>query len=112
MRGLNLVELGHRDGLSLDPTVNLPEPGIVVGRAALRDGGGTADSTNRGQLRQPFEFSTPWFRWPLATGEPNREPIAEPKNGIDGAAGLDSAERQVGPLRELAGDEAMRERLV
>ena len=49
---------------------------------------------------------------PFAARQPHGELVPEPEDRVDGPAGLDPAERKVGPVGELLGEEPPNERLV
>src|SRR5262249_21485341 len=109
---LDRIDLLHRQRVSLDPAVDLPEPGIAVARAALRHREGNVDGQQWGQLRQPVELAAPRLRRAAEPRQPYGELIPEPEDCVDRAARLEPAERQVRPLRKLVSEEEMRKRLV
>ena len=52
-RGLNGIDLFHRQSLAFDPAVDGPEPGILATRAALSDRNWDFYREQRSQPRQP-----------------------------------------------------------
>ena len=111
-RRLDRVDLPDRHRDALDPGVDLPEPGVAATRVTQRDRHGKLDREQRRQSRKPVELLAIRLRRPLAARKPHRELVAEPKDRVDGAAGLDPMQRQVGPLGELLLEQPAHERLV
>src|SRR5262249_5674849 len=84
-RRLDCVDLLDRRGLALDPGVDLPEPGVVEGRVALRDRDRDLDREERSERGQPVEQLPAGLRRASSTCEPNGEVVAESEDRIVGA---------------------------
>jgi hypothetical protein len=97
-RRLDCVDLLDRHRLTLDPGVDLPEPGVVARRVALRDRDGDRDREERSERGQPLEQLPAGLRRASSTCEPNGEVVPEPKDRIVGPFGFDPLKRPLDPI--------------
>ena len=109
---LDGVDLLDRRRLALDPGVDVPEPRVVVGRAALGDGNGNVDRKQRRDPGQPLELLASPLGRSVPPRETHRQLVAEPEDRVDGSGGFDPDERKLRPVRELCGEQSTDKRFV
>jgi hypothetical protein len=87
--GLDRIDLGHRDGLTGHPRMDLPEPRIAATGPALGDGHRDLDGKHGSKPRQPLELLASRNRGPVAPWDADGELVAEPEDRVVGTARFD-----------------------
>jgi hypothetical protein len=95
--------------LAGQPFVHRPVEGIALGRMPSRQLHRNSQRQVRGELGQPLRFHRRLLGGPADAWQPSGQVVTEPVDVVVGPVGGDRIDRQIGPVRELYGEQASHE---